>query len=118
MRQEITNEIKQAFDTDLADAVKNFTIVRESVVDDDWASNGATVANTIITSGRGVFMGYSSHEIDGQTILQNDVKLLCLQAESEKPMIDDVIEDMQVVAVSSDAADVSWVVQLRGHHGH
>lgn len=114
MRQEITDEIKQAFDTDLSDAVKDFTIVRTKRLDDDWLMNGTSTHQSLKYSGRGVFMGYSSHEIDGQTILQNDVKLLCLQAESEAPMIDDVINDMQVVSVSKDPADVVWVIQLRG----
>ncbi|WFF39289.1 glutamate 5-kinase [Moraxella nasibovis] len=114
MRSEITNEIKQAFDTDLKDAVKDFTIVRESVVDDDWASNGATVANTIITSGRGVFMGYSSHEIDGETIKRDDVKLIALQAETAEIKLNDKINGMAVINITKDPADVAWFVQLRG----
>ena len=120
MKQEITQELKQAFDTDLADAVKDFIIVRESVSDDDWANNSPTVSGTIITSGRGVFTGFNSHEIDGQTVAVHDVKLTCLQSEvDEVPLIDDVINDMRVLNVSKDPANVTWVMQLRGlNHGH
>lgn len=38
MKQEITQEIKQAFDTDLKDAVKDFTGRRVILSDDDWAA--------------------------------------------------------------------------------
>ncbi|OAV23634.1 hypothetical protein AO371_1125 [Moraxella catarrhalis] len=39
LNAEISTEIAQAFDTDLADAVKDFTAVRVSLSDDDWAIN-------------------------------------------------------------------------------
>lgn len=115
LRDEIDGEIKQAFDTDLADAVKDFTGTHRTLTDDDWLLNGADTLGEIKYSGRGVFMGYSSHEIDGNTILQNDVKLICLQSQIERtPSVDDIINQMRVVAVSKDPADVVWVIQLRG----
>lgn len=114
MKQEITTELQQAFDTDLADAVKDFTIVRESLSDDDWSSNGATVANTIITSGRGVFTVFNSHEIDGETIKRDDVRLIALQAETAEIKLNDKINGMVVINITKDPADVAWFVQLRG----
>ena len=114
MKQEITQELKQAFDTDLADAVRDFVIAREIVYDDDWANNSTTVADTIITSGRGVFTGFNSHEIDGETIKRDDVKLIALQAETAKIELNDKINGMVVVNVAKDPADVAWIVQLRG----
>lgn len=39
MRQEITADIANAFNTDLADAVKDFTAKRVILSDDDWAVN-------------------------------------------------------------------------------
>lgn len=39
MRQEITADIANAFNTDLADAVKDFTAKRIILSDDDWAVN-------------------------------------------------------------------------------
>ncbi|MPW70642.1 glutamate 5-kinase, partial [Moraxella catarrhalis] len=52
MKQEITQEIKQAFDTDLKDAVKDFTGRRVILSDDDWAVNDTQVLSTINYSGR------------------------------------------------------------------
>ena len=114
MKQEITQELKQAFDTDLADAVKDFVIVRESVADDDWANNSPTVSNTIITSGRGVFTGFNSHDINGETIKRDDVKLIALQAETAEIKLNDKINGMVVININKDPADVAWIVQLRG----
>lgn len=114
MKQEITQELQQAFDTDLADAVKVFTIVRESVVDDDWANNGAIVSETIITSGRGVFTGFNSYEIDGETIKRDDVKLIVLQAETAEIKLNDKINGMSVINITKDPANVAWFVQLKG----
>lgn len=114
MKQEITQELKQAFDTDLADAVKDFVIAREIVYDDDWASNSPTVSDTIITSGRGVFTGFNSHEIDGETIKRDDVKLIALQAETAEIKLNDKINGMTVINITKDPAEVAWFVQLRG----
>ena len=114
MKQEITQELKQAFDTDLADAVKDFTIAREIVYDDDWANNSPTVSNTITTSGRGVFTGFNSYEIDGETIKRDDVKLIALQAEIAEIKLNDKINGMVVININKDPADVAWIVQLRG----
>lgn len=115
MRQEITDEIKVAFDTDLKDAVKDFIGIRRQISDDDWLMNGEGSTSQIKYGGRGVFTGYHAHEIDGNTILQNDVKLICLQSEIDRtPMLDDIINQMRVMALSADPAGVSWVIQLRG----
>lgn len=113
MRQEITADIATAFDTDLSDAVADFTAIRKVKTDDDWLENGNNHSKTTY-QGRGVFGGFSGHEIDGQTILRTDVKLICLQAETtDTPSVDDLIDGYQVVAVSKDPANVAWVVQLR-----
>lgn len=115
MKQEITQEIKQAFDTDLKDAVKDFTAKRVILSDDDWAVNDTQVLSTINYSGRGVFTGFHAYEIDNQTIMQSDVKLICLQDElTEIPQIDDEINEMKIISISHDPAEVSFTIQLRG----
>ena len=115
MKQEITQDLKQAFDTDLKDAVKDFTAARVSLSDDDWAVNGASVLSSTNYSGRGVFTSFSAHEIDNQTIMQSDVKLICLQDElTETPQIDDEINEMKIISISHDPAEVSFTIQLRG----
>lgn len=115
MRQEITADIANAFNTDLADTVKDFTAKRVILSDDDWAVNDTQVLSTINYSGRGVFTGFSAHEIDNQTIMQSDVKLICLQDElTEIPQIDDEINEMKIISISHDPAEVSFTIQLRG----
>ncbi|MPX54905.1 glutamate 5-kinase [Moraxella catarrhalis] len=115
MKQEITADIANAFNTDLADTVKDFTAKRVILSDDDWAVNDTQVLSTINYSGRGVFTSFSAHEIDNQTIMQSDVKLICLQDElTEIPQIDDEINEMKIISISHDPAEVSFTIQLRG----
>lgn len=114
LNAEISTEIAQAFNTDLADTVKDFTAKRVILSDDDWAVN-AQVLSTINYSGRGVFTGFYAHEIDNKTIMQSDVKLICLQDElTEIPQIDDEINEMKIISISHDPAEVSFTIQLRG----
>ena len=115
MRQEITADIANAFDADLKDAVKDFTAKRVILSDDDWAVNDTQVLSTINYSGRGVFTGFYAYEIDNKTIMQSDVKLICLQDElTEIPQIDDEINEMKIISISHDPAEVSFTIQLRG----
>lgn len=115
MKQEITADIANAFDTDLKDAVKDFTAKRIILSDDDWAVNDTQVLSTINYSGRGVFTGFHAHEIDNKTIMQSDVKLICLQSElTDTPEIDDEINEMKIISISHDPAEVSFTIQLRG----
>lgn len=118
MKQEITQEIKQAFDGDLEDTVKDFTVVRVILSDDDWAVNDTQVLSTINYSGRGVFTGFHAYEIDNKTIMQQDTKLICLQSELiEIPQIDDEINKMKVMNISQDPAGICYFIQLRGMNG-
>lgn len=114
MKQEITNELKTAFDTDLQDAVKEFTAIRHIISDDDWTINGNQGTQSTY-AGRGVFSNYHEHEIDGQSITIHDIKLICLADElTDTPKIDDVIDGKRVLAVGADPAGVSFTIQLRG----
>ncbi|MPW65905.1 glutamate 5-kinase [Moraxella catarrhalis] len=118
MRQEITADIANAFNTDLADAVKDFTAKRIILSDDDWAVNDTQVLSTIDYSGRGVFTGFYAHEIDNQTIMQSDVKLICLQDElTDRPQMNDSINQMKVMNISQDPAGICYFMQLRGTNG-
>ena len=118
LRDEITADIKDAFNTDLADAVQPFTGIRtvqgEPSIEDILTNTVGGNSTTINYSGRGVFGGYSEIEVDGEAIKANDVKLTALQSEvTTRPQLDDVINGYQVVAVNQDAASVTWTVQLR-----
>ncbi|UZA04127.1 glutamate 5-kinase [Moraxella bovis] len=78
LNSEITADIANALNTDLADAVTDFTATRQS--NDDWVINDNGTPTEAYT-GRGVFGSYSAYETDGQVIGIHDVKLICLQSE-------------------------------------
>src|SRR5690606_39313752 len=92
LRDEITAELAQAFDTDLADAVSTFTGSR---VIGQGPYDPITDTRPAITEdyeGRGVFGSFKVNIIDGVQILRTDIKLTALQAEVTKiPKIDDTI---------------------------
>lgn len=118
MKQEITADIANAFDTDLKDTVKDFTGRRVILSDDDWAVNDTQVLSTINYSGRGVFTGFYAHEIDNKTIMQQDTKLICLQSElTDRPQMNDSINQMKVMNISQDPAGICYFIQLRGTNG-
>lgn len=113
MLDEIDAEITQAFATDLADAVSQFTGVRLTTGKNDFITNKPTKVETRYT-GQGVFGGYKEIEIDGEAIQANDVKMICLQSQCEgKPQLDDKINGYQVIAVQHDPVKATWTVQLR-----
>ena len=118
LRDEITADIKDAFDTDLADAVKPFigirTIQGEPSIEDILTNTVGSNSTIINYSGRGVFSSYAEIEVDNESIQMNDVKLIVLQGEiTNIPKLDDVINGYQVVAVNQDAASVTYTIQLR-----
>lgn len=118
LRDEITADIKEAFNTDLADAVQPFTGSRtvqgEPSIEDILTNTVGSNSTIINYSGRGVFGGYSEFEVDNESIMANDVKLTALQSEvTTRPQLDDVINGYQVVAVSQDPASVTLTIQLR-----
>ena len=118
LRDEVTADIKEAFNTDLADAVKPFTGSRtvqgEPSIEDILTNTVGSNSTTINYSGRGVFSSYAEIEVDNESIQMNDVKLIVLQDEvANSPKLDDVINGYQVVAVNQDPSSVTFTIQLR-----
>ena len=118
LKADLDADIKDAFNTDLADAVKPFTGSRtvqgEPSIEDILTNTVGSNSTTINYSGRGVFGGYSEFEVDNESIMANDVKLTALQSEATtRPQLDDVINGYQVVAVNQDPASVTYTIQLR-----
>lgn len=114
LRDEITAGITEAFDSDLADAVTDFTGTRvtgEGAYDpitEEW------MPGTLTYTGRGVFGSFEAALVDGIQILATDEKLTALQAEvTETPKVDDKINGKTVLAVGQDPAGASWSLQLR-----
>lgn len=118
LKADLDADIKEAFDTDLADAVQPFTgsrAVQGEPSIEDILTNTVGSSSTIINySGRGVFGGYSEFEVDNESIMANDVKLTALQSEvTNTPKLDDVINGYQVVAVNQDPVSATFTIQLR-----
>lgn len=119
LRDKIQSKVAAAFSRQLADAVSAFSGVREVVGEYDPAT-GTTPAETIHYTGRGVFGGYSTLEIDEQHILSSDTKLTVLQSELLQggqpflPQVGDEIDGMRVERVGQDPAGATWSLQCRG----
>jgi len=113
LRDELTADLAEAFDGDLADAVQSFTASHPGAPAYDPAT-GAVAATPISYSGRGVFAGYRLDQIDGSLILATDKRLTALQAEvTRAPAVGDTIAGMTVARVEADPAAATWRVQLR-----
>ena len=118
LHDEITADIKDAFNTDLADAVQPFTGSRtvqgEPSIEDILTNTVGSNSTIINYSGRGVFSSYREIEVDNESIMANDVKLTALQSEvTNTPKLDDVVNGYQVVAVNQDPASITYTIQLR-----
>ncbi|EMN3699596.1 hypothetical protein [Acinetobacter baumannii] len=126
MRDEIQQELGAAFDAEdeLADAVDSFTCTRKQLV----SSNPATGEDTYteyVYSGRGVLFGsWAKDLVKPIDYRATDSKAVLLQNEVKdsagtlvKPDVNDiwVIEggNYRVVSYGKDAADATWVAQLR-----
>lgn len=113
LRDELTADLAEAFDGDLADAVTEFVAEHPGPADYDPATGTMTPTMTAY-SGRGVFGSYRLDQIDGTLILATDQELTALQAEvTRPPAVGDTIAGMSVVRVEQDPAGVTWAVQLR-----
>lgn len=124
LRDDLQADIAAAFDDvdGLADAVTSFAGERVTVTSDTPDPNtGKYPTSTTAYSGRGVFGGYRSEEVDGQHILRTDVKLTALANEITRdsdgapfaPKVDDVIAGYDVINVGKDPAAASFSIQLR-----
>lgn len=113
LRDDLQADIAEAFDGDLADAVRSFQGSREVAGSYDPVT-GTTGTTTETYSGRGVFSGYSVREVDGQFILATDTRLKALQNEvTDSPTEGDTIDGMEVVRVQKDPAAATWSLTLR-----
>jgi hypothetical protein len=124
LRDELTADIAEAFDEDLADAVTAFTGTQQGEDDYDPVT-GAMTPSVTAYAGRGVFGSYSNDEIDGSSILATDERLTALQAEvmvteagnptetRATPKVGDMIAGKRVIQLGKDPAGATWIIQLR-----
>jgi len=136
LRNDIQADIAEAFSSDLSDAVGAFRLTREIAGEYDPVTGGTeTVPEHFY--GRGVFGSFSSDEVDGQHIVQTDIKLTCLQNEITNEAGDiglpevglllvnesgvnnwfryffETYDDYRVTQVWQDPAKASWTLALR-----
>lgn len=113
LRDELTADLAEAFDTDLADAVTAFTAEHRAAGDYD-PGTGEEAVTVIAYSGRGVLTSYSHALVDGVNVLATDQQLTALQAEvTRAPEVGDTLHSMAVMRVEQDPAGATWQVQLR-----
>ncbi|MBP8005315.1 MAG: glutamate 5-kinase [Acinetobacter sp.] len=121
LRDEIQEDIAEAFNDDLADAVQSFTC--ERVTKSNWNPVSETYEEVKVSySGRCVIGYYNQQEVVKSNVIEvlaTDRKALVLQNETtEQPLVDDKWNTPQgkfrVMYVKADPAGVTWVVQLRG----
>lgn len=118
LREEIQEEIAEAFDGDLADAVHSFTCGR--LVSSNWNPKTNTSEDVVERyEGRGVLFGsYNQYEILTLGVLATDKKAIVLQNEvTKEPKIDDEWNTAQgtfrIIHIKQDPISASWKCQLR-----
>jgi len=123
IRDELQAEIAEAFDTDLADAVYDFT--GSYTVQAGWDPVTETGGETTVSyTGRGVLSRYELSRIDGANILHGDLRLTALANEvTNIPGEGHVItapdlatgspQVYRIVTLTADPASATYRMQLR-----
>ncbi|WP_075175670.1 glutamate 5-kinase [Acinetobacter indicus] len=120
MRDELQEELAEAFSTDLADAVDTFTCEKPIYSGEfDFETQTYPVVGDESYSGRGVLFGSYQKDLVKPTDYQTeDAKAIVLQNEvTAVPQIDDVWVtskgDFKVVNIGADPTNSIWTCQLR-----
>lgn len=124
LREELQADLAEAFDTDLADAVVDFS--GEYMGPGDWDPvEEVSTAQPLSYTGRGVLSRYEDRRIDNINILVGDLRLTALASEvtdtpdvGHKITAPDLMDrSKQVVylvkSVRSDPASATYRLQLR-----
>jgi len=123
IREELQAELSEAFDTDLSDAVHDFTgSYKVQAGWDPVTETGGEITRSY--SGRGVLSRYELSRIDGVNILHGDLRLIALANEvTDKPseshaitapdLVTGLQQTYRIVTLSSDPAAATYRMQLR-----
>ena len=114
LREDIQADMAEAFDTDLADAVRTFTggITLPGTVDP--VTEEVTGEVMIEYTGRGVFDAYEVRLVDGINIKSTDQLLIALTNEvTGTPQVGHKINGSEVLSVTMDPAEAHYEIQLR-----
>lgn len=115
IREEIQADLAEAFNTDLADAVRPFTggVTLPGAWDPVTEESDGEVV--IAYSGRGVFDGFKIAVVDGVNIKATDQLLICLTSETTgTPQVGHKINGFDVINVQVDPVGACMEIQLRG----
>jgi hypothetical protein len=118
LRDEIQQDIAEAFDTDLADAVKPFTLHHYERGGYNVSSGSVTSPAESTTESRGVFDSYINYEIFNSAIEPTDIRLIVLMNELLiTPRVGDKILESahtyRIIFVEQDPADASYILTIR-----
>jgi len=113
LHADITQDIANAFDGELADAVKIASLVYLSSSYDVGTGEVSEIDTKVST--RGVIQPIDESMIDDEAVLRGDVAILILQDElTTKPKIDDFIASglnrYHIYNITADPADVQWTM--------
>lgn len=115
IRDDLQADIAEAFDTDLADAVKLFT-GGVTLPSEQWDPVTETGGEPVVISysGRGVFDGFKIDMVDGIKIKATDQLLIALTNETTgTPQVGHKINGFDVIKVDTDPAGAHYEIQLR-----
>lgn len=119
IKDKIQQKVGKAFNSNLADAVKTFTCIKEIQSGDyDYETQTYPVITTRVYEGRGVLGNYLKDIVKPTDYQVEDGKLLVLQNEvSAVPQIDDVINIdgglFRVINIGKDPANATYKIQIR-----
>ena len=120
LREELQADIAEVFNTDLEDAVSEFTCTKVIYGDEmDFATQTYPIIGNETYSGRGVLFGsYQKDMVKPVDYQVTDCKATVLQNEvTQVPQISDVWmtvkSEFRVVNIGADPMDAIWKVQLR-----
>ena len=120
LREELQDDIAEAFNTDLEDAVSEFTCTKIIYGDEmDFATQTYPIIGNETYSGRGTLFGsYQKDMVKPVDYQVTDCKAIVLQSEvTGVPQISDiwmtVKSEFRVVNIGADPMDAIWKVQLR-----
>ena len=120
LREELQADIAEVFNTDLEDAVSEFTCTKIIYSGEmDFATQTYPIIGNETYSGRGVLFGsYQKDMVKPVDYQVTDCKAIVLQSEvTGVPQISDiwmtVKSEFRVVNIGADPMDAIWKVQLR-----
>lgn len=114
MRDILVKSLRSAFNKELKDACRNFTLKRTTTTVDEKTDANVTTVESF--SGYGPFLRAKKEDIDNDLIAINDLKIIVLQDDFQTaPRIGDMINDrFRISSVGHDPTKAIWKIFVRG----